>query len=242
MKKSILYKVAILVVLAIAIVVSFYFYIQYQNTKKLLQNPTLVATEEAKALVAKVSILMELPTGEEPTVATVSDKSKLADQPFFMNAQNGDKVLIYSGAKKAILYRPSINKIIEVAPVNDTAVSQTPAPAAVTSLAPIPTLLPMISPVPTPVQKITKVAVYNGTKIAGLAGTTGSGLTTKVTNLNIVKTGDSVGNYTATLVVDLTGSNASVAQQIAAALGGTVGALPSGEVKPNADILVIVGK
>ncbi|MBI5357887.1 hypothetical protein HZB74_03515 [Candidatus Saccharibacteria bacterium] len=62
--------------------------------------------------------MVEVPQGEEPTIATVQDVSKLQNQAFFKNAQNGDKVLIYSQAKKAILYRPSTDKIIEVGPVN----------------------------------------------------------------------------------------------------------------------------
>ena len=59
-----------------------------------------------------------LPTGETPTIATVTDASKLKDQAFFTNAVTGDKVLIYTNAKKAFLYRPSTNKIINIAPVN----------------------------------------------------------------------------------------------------------------------------
>ncbi len=40
-------------------------------------------------------------------------------QPFFANAQVGDKVLIYYKAKKAILYNPTDNKIVEVGPISD---------------------------------------------------------------------------------------------------------------------------
>jgi hypothetical protein len=52
------------------------------------------------------------------TMATILDPAELADQPFFMSAQKGDKVLLYTNAKKAILYSPSQNKIVDVAPVN----------------------------------------------------------------------------------------------------------------------------
>lgn len=74
--------------------------------------------KEAMAIVEQVGKLVILPEGEEPTVATVTDPTKLADQPFFANSQAGDKVLIYTTAQRAILYRPSSNKVIEIAPLN----------------------------------------------------------------------------------------------------------------------------
>lgn len=92
------------------------------------------AQQEVKALVAKVSQLMVLPANETPTVATITNADQLKNQPFFANAQNGDKLLAYMQAKEAILYRPSINKIIEVAPVviNSNQITA-PAPASTTS-------------------------------------------------------------------------------------------------------------
>lgn len=92
-----------------------YFYWQNRELKK---NPQLVAQEEVAQIVAKVSKLIILPDGETPTLATVSDPEKLKDQPFFLNAKQGYKVLIYANAKKAILYDPIQNKIAEVAPLN----------------------------------------------------------------------------------------------------------------------------
>ncbi len=76
------------------------------------------ATDDAKQLNSEVGKLIELPTDETPTVATVVDASKVKSQAFFANAQNGDRVLLYSKSSKAILYRPSTKKIIEVAPIN----------------------------------------------------------------------------------------------------------------------------
>lgn len=62
--------------------------------------------------------LIALPTDEKPTVATVTDATKVKDQTFFQNAKNGDIVLIYSKAQKAFLYDPTENKIVEVGAVN----------------------------------------------------------------------------------------------------------------------------
>src|SRR5258708_1604387 len=83
-----------------------------------LSKGTIQAQSEASMLISQVGKLIDLPKDETPTIATITDISKLKDQPFFANAKNGDKVLIYTNAKKAILYRPSENRIIEVGAVN----------------------------------------------------------------------------------------------------------------------------
>lgn len=76
------------------------------------------AITEIKELVEDVGSLIELPSDEDATVATVTDVERVREQSFFRNAENDDKVLIYANAKKVILYRPSTNKIIEVGSVN----------------------------------------------------------------------------------------------------------------------------
>jgi hypothetical protein len=73
--------------------------------------------EETQQLVEEVGKIIELPE-EVPTIATVTEIEKVREQKFFAKAENGDKVLIFTGAKKAILYRPSEKKIIEVGVVN----------------------------------------------------------------------------------------------------------------------------
>jgi hypothetical protein len=91
---------------------------QYQDQKT---NPEQALKEQQEAelndIINKVGVLYTLPTDERPSLATVQDKEKLKDQPFFTNAENGDKLLIYSAAKQAIIYRPSNNKIINVGPI-----------------------------------------------------------------------------------------------------------------------------
>lgn len=100
-----------------AVIVASYFYLQLN---KVQQEPQSVAQQETADLVAKISKLMVLPTGETPTFATVSNPTLLKDQPFFISAQKGDKVLIYTQAKKVILYSVPLNKIINVASLNGT--------------------------------------------------------------------------------------------------------------------------
>ncbi len=84
-----------------------------------VESDQKVDFDDVNQVVNVVGKLITLPTGETPSLATVSDVSKLQDQIFFKNAQDGDRVLIYTEAKKAILYRPSTNKVIDVAPVGE---------------------------------------------------------------------------------------------------------------------------
>jgi hypothetical protein len=51
---------------------------------------------------------MILPTDEQPVITTVTNPDEINYQPFFMNALAGDQLIMYSKAKKAILYRPII--------------------------------------------------------------------------------------------------------------------------------------
>lgn len=81
-------------------------------------NPQLLVQKQTDAVIHQVSLLMQLPKDETPTVANVSDAVAAKKQSaFFNNAQNGDKVLMYVKTGEAILYRPSTNKIVLVAPL-----------------------------------------------------------------------------------------------------------------------------
>ncbi len=105
----------LLAVLAIVLAGSTYYF--YDKLAAVKKNPQIVTQEEAAQLTAVVGKLMMLPEGEVPTVATVTDPELLKEQEFFVSAKKGDKVLIYTNAKKAILYNPKTHKIVNVAPV-----------------------------------------------------------------------------------------------------------------------------
>jgi hypothetical protein len=104
------------VLLVVASSSAAYFYYKFSNIQKTATGNS--AQDEVKVLVERVSKLVVLPEGETPTVATVTEPDRLKDQPFFTNAKKGFKVLIFTNAKKAILYDPEADKVVEVAPVN----------------------------------------------------------------------------------------------------------------------------
>jgi len=116
--KAKLNKVGIIVIIIFVLLLlgaigsSIYFY------RKANTNPQQDAAKDLANTVKMVGRLIVLPAGENPTMATVSDPEKLKDQAFFANAKKGDKVLIYADSRKAILYDPIADKIVEVAPIN----------------------------------------------------------------------------------------------------------------------------
>lgn len=201
-----------------------YFYSQVERTKKLLTNPSAATKEQVKGVVDRVARLIDVPKNEEPTVATISDISKLKDQPFFTKAENGDKVIIYSQIGRAILYRPSIDKIIEVAPVTKDDKSFSPAAQQASF-------------------KGIRVAIYNGSGKAGLAGSTETKIKAKYPDITIVTKENAVkSDYAENIVIDIKGGKTGQVQALAGLIGGKVGSLPDGELKPDADILIIVAK
>jgi hypothetical protein len=126
MKKTTKIILAVLLLLILASAASAgYFYKKYDDIKK---NPNKVAEDQIAALMKEMSQFTELPKDETPTLATVTDKDKLKDQDFFKNAENGDKILIYTASRKVILYRPSQKRIIDFTPlmIGDTSQSSQP--------------------------------------------------------------------------------------------------------------------
>lgn len=258
---------AVVVWLLILVVVACaaYYYNRHRNSQN-ASSAAAQAQQEAQTVVDQVGKLMFLPQGENPTIATVSDKSKLGNQAFFKNAEDGDKVLIYASAKLAIIYRPSLNKIVNVAPIfsdqnsgnqaastnnNKTAIQNSsdnsqsnPSPSSQSQINSLPAAQngPVTSSANTSdTQNPLEVMIENGTKTPGLAGDTRNKLS-GLSGVSIVGTGNAKGNYADTIVVDLTGKNPALVGQIAQTVNGKVGSLPSGETKPdNADVLIIAG-
>lgn len=212
--KTVASIVAVILILA-GIGGTYYFYTQNKKSQALLKDPTAVQQAETKEILKKLAEFMILPTDEEPSVATVLDADQLKSQSFFAQAENGDKVIVYTKADKAILYRPGTNKIVNVSTVN------LEQPSTV------------------------KVAVYNGTKVPGLTTRFATDITNSISSVVVSsKANAERSDYQQSIVVDLTGQNTELAQQIADLIEGTVSGLPEGEVKPSdsdTGLLIILG-
>lgn len=172
---------------------------------------------QLKQVTGEVSKLMLLPKGETPTLATVSNIDKLKSQAVFANAQNGDKVLVYTKAQKVIVYRPSAHKIVDVGPL----VLDKNGSPYVTA----------------------KVAILNGSGTDDALSKMTQSVITAFPNSTIVAKQPASRTFPNSIAIDLTKSNQPLDEQIADTLGIKTGQLPLGIDSPaNADILIIVGQ
>lgn len=211
------------VVISLLLVTAGYFFVQYQGLQKKLS----LVSDDTKTLVKSVGRHVLLPSDEVPTVLTVTDKEKLSGQEFFAHASNGDKVLVYEGAKKAFLYAPEKDLVLEIGPVNFSSEATT-AGAAVEQ--------PVTS-------SSYRVTVYNGTSQNGVVDAFVSRLGTILPTAVVVGKGAATSqSYTGSFVVDVTGTQGVRATQLAQALGMSVRSLPEGEIVPqNSEFLIILG-
>ncbi len=226
MKKASRLAVALLITTLIGFGASGYLFYKYQiegtkydplhHTKNVASQKA--AQEEVKKVVDEVGKLIELPKGEDPTLGTITDVNRLKDQVFFKNAKNGDKLLIYTNAKKVVLYDPVSKHIIDVAPLV-IGNSSNQAPQA-------------------------KIGLRNGTSTSGLAAKVETDIKKAFPDANIVNRDNaSAQTYDKTLVIALNDNAKDPAAKLATAIGASVTSLPSGEGNlAGIDILVILGK
>ena len=112
--------IGLVLIIALAGVATWSYYNYYQAQQKLAKLETPegqkeLAEQETSILMDKIRRHMVLPDDEQPTVATVTDVNVLKEnQPFFKNAENGDKVLVYVKDRKAIIYSPSKDVVVNV--------------------------------------------------------------------------------------------------------------------------------
>jgi len=100
--------IKLLPIIFFTVIVFFFGYYADKITQSMARN-----TKNTDAIISRVFEMYLIPGEETPTVATVTDPEVLKEKLFFTSSLKGDKVLIFTNLGKAILYRPSIDKIIE---------------------------------------------------------------------------------------------------------------------------------
>ncbi|MCJ7826423.1 LytR C-terminal domain-containing protein [Patescibacteria group bacterium] len=206
-----------------------YFYRQYKASEEKLKNPAEAAKLESKELVAKVGRLMLLPNEEAQVVIVIDVETLKKTQPFFQDAKDNDKLLLFPNAKKAVLYREAANVIVNVAPIID---QQNQA-----------TLSGQLPSTEVQGQSI-KIALRNGSGIVGITQKLEEELKTKMQNITIVEKDNAKRmDYEKTVVIVFSDTlSKTFVQQLANELSASVSALPFDEPKPAADLLIIAGK
>jgi hypothetical protein len=211
---------ALLLIIALSAIMTINVVRQNPERFGMLKGPSIIEEEE-KALVAEVGRLISLPQEETPIIATVSDQDKLSDQPFFASAELGDKIIIYQQARKAILYRPSEKRIVEVGTVNIDEGGEVES-----------------------IEKEISFIILNGTDTPGLTRAMENDITAIFPEAQIVKRANAASiDYEGTLVINVTGENKELESELADKLKAEISNLPDGEADPgDVSFVIIVGE
>lgn len=200
-------------------------------------NSDPLGNNEAQELLKVLEDIAVLPKGEVPTVATVTEVEKLAGQPFFSKAENGDKVVVFGVAKTAILYRPSVKKIISMTTIDQNAVANASESASNTQVN-------TIQATPSEKPKV-KVAVLNSTKEVGLAKKGGDLLDED--KFDVIATQNAIGEYEKTTITivnkdAVANTDLNLITGAMSDIDATTASLPADEGVPaGADVVVILG-
>ncbi len=223
-KKSGFVLLIIVILIGVAGWSSYSYFQTKQELTKLstVEGQQQLAQQEVDTLVTQLRKRMILPDKEKPTLATVTDVEALKkDQPFFEKAQNGDKVLVYVGDKKAIIYRPAEDLIVNVGFIavngDNSQLSGTTQQSQLT------------------------IEVRNGTQTSGLGQKIADLLKSSYT---VQKIGDAKKkDYSKTFVVDLgkIEDKDEINKLVQALNAEIVTTIPEGESSSQSDLIVLIG-
>lgn len=184
---------------------------------KVHHRPELTKQQELSVLEKKIGKLMILPSNEQPTLATVTDKSKLSDKFLAAKSENGDKILIFAKNHTLIIYRPSINKIAAVG-----AVSVDPSLAQAQG---------------------SSITVLDSTNNPAKTQTVIKEVKKAFPDIKVTNGGKSNRqNFPYTIVIDNTNQKDSLRDSLMKDISGKRGFLPSSENAPSTEFLIIVGQ
>ncbi len=106
----------LILIVAVILVVGGFAY--YKSSHQTFEAGQKLSDSQVEDILTSVGRHIKLPAGETPLVATVADIDLLLQrEPFYTGAKNGDILLLYPNAGKAILYAPDEDLIINVGPI-----------------------------------------------------------------------------------------------------------------------------
>ncbi len=124
-KKFIFYKLSFYFFCLLFILMVIFVYQVYKSNPNLrIPLPFQKASNEEKIKIENekmmkyIATLIQLPD-EEPVIADILTKETIESQPFFENAEIGDKLIIFYNSKKAMLYSPETKLIKELANIKE---------------------------------------------------------------------------------------------------------------------------
>ncbi len=229
--------------LVIAAALTFGIYGMYRSSQlshqlaQLSQDPTTgekLTKEDERKIVAKVNTLVVLPTGEEPTIAIVTDKEKLENRQLFPQVDNGDRLLFYPKGGIVVIYRPVLQKVIDIIHLAQPITNQT-----------------VVKAQPSHTTEKIKIILYNGTSTVGLTKKIESLLASKATNIEVVdKDSAKRRDYKNSIIIDISNKFSDQLDTLSKLFSIAQGSLPEGEATPSAgsgqapsaDMLIIVGE
>lgn len=254
----------VLIILAIIVLLGTisYFTYDYYSTKNELSeykdDSELTALKERADLLEKIKKVVSVPEDEEPTIATVTNAFRLRGQTFFARSENGDKVVIYPKSGRAILYRPSIDKIIEAAPVNITDIQGSVAGSSDKKIINETVNESTQSQDQSENQsqnyqnnekdpeEPAKIAIYNGTiTIQGIAGNLANYLKENFpeSKLEVTELSNADELFDETIIINNTKKYNNLTEELAKLVSAKETMLPDSEDIPqDVDILIILGK
>lgn len=220
-------KLALVCIAALSTLVLLYFlYLLFMQI-----NPKSENNDELTLYLKQIEKSITLPQGEMPSLATVNDADKLkseAGNKFFTNAKTGDKMIIYSTAKKVILYRPSEKKVIEYSSLSLAPATEQQQTETATDEKP----------------HNYRIAILNSTKTAGLAKKYEAELKLKYPSVTITSLGNSqTENVQKTFIAPTLENNKTSAETIAKEMDIEISTLPETETPtPETDFVIILGE
>ena len=212
-KKSLIPKIIYGGVLVLVLIFGIFFFVKYEQVNNKYKVAIMTVDQKNQQIVSKISKLIDLPKNETPEVALFPDKKTFSGSPTVK--------AFYANAEKG-------DYVVAYKNANQTIIYRDSTNKIIKSG-----------------EYVYFTAGLNPVKLAILAPADqqqaiADKISSTILNADIVAQQQPKTAPTQSYVVDVTGTNAKAAKELADKLGLPVGQLPEGETKPEGATLIVV--